>query len=201
MTSLRCFLFLSTALVAASCVDDVDPSELGADATAPVDDATTYTQTSVHRGADGSLSVEQRTITAGEQRAQIAAREAAARGGAQPLDFEVHATCAPSDFWLFDQPNLTGNQLCVAPGPHPASGEWQVPVPLGDLSRAFSCPPTGGTCLHLTWALAAGSFYAGADEVLLGSVPVTWVWAAPYSHRSFSFTDPEQVGKMAFIHF
>jgi hypothetical protein len=92
------------AAVAVSPSDPADPA-----ATSPVPDETTFHETIVTFAADGTATSTDHVITAGEERAENAAR---ARGVA-PLTAR-DGTCASTSFWLYDRQDYTGNRICFA---------------------------------------------------------------------------------------
>jgi hypothetical protein len=141
----RHLLPILICLTAPSCVTADDTT-----------DATAFTQTIVHVGADGTPSIEQRTITLDEERALNAAHLSAADGAPRPLAVTEDPACTSKDFLLYDRTDWTGNLLCLRAGPEQPRGAL-----LGSFTR-FLCDR--GTCFSLTWELTRGSFIAGEDD-------------------------------------
>lgn len=111
-----------------------------------------YTQTAVRVAADGSMTVTHCEVTRAEQLIEQASRKA----GAAPVpgrivDVAVDSACAGSSFWLYDQPDLAGNEICVA-----GSGA----VDLTQLDD--TCVALDGVSSCSTWADAKKSYWAGA---------------------------------------
>jgi hypothetical protein len=182
-------LLVVIALVATSCIDDATSSS----GDPPIDDATVFTETAVHTAADGTLTVEQHSITAGEERAQNAARERAQAGGPQPLDVTVDPACAGTDFWLYATKDWTGDRLCLTAGPSHTGG-----IGLDQIDHPICWAP--GECIHLTWANASGSYWAGVDKGMAGAVPI--------AHGSFTFDlgqkgtfEMQAPGRLSFVYF
>jgi hypothetical protein len=109
----------------------------------PITDATEFTQTAVWLGADGTVRTEARTITAGEQAAQRAART-----GPTTWSYQDKA-CNPDSLRLWDRDNFSGNEICF----HGAGT-----VSLGDFKRT-TCGPVG--CFSTDWRISTGSIAAG----------------------------------------
>lgn len=146
-------LFAVLSLALAGCVGAGDV-ETGA----PQEEAQ-FTRTIVHLDADGSRTVKVVAITAAEQRADV---EALARAGGHVTleDGAEHVasagqalsrdtSCLGSSIWLFDLPNMTGNEICF-------SGTGTVD--LRDYGRG-----NGGL-----WARNVVSFWAGTRAGSLG---------------------------------
>lgn len=125
-----------------------------------------YARTIVQLEADGTTTVRTELITASEQRRQVAAREAAlapSRGedpsfdderlGTTILAISVDSSCNGASMWMFDQPNLTGNEICFT---------GQGYTDLHNYTRLV-CANPWGPCWILTWAGATASYWAGVD--------------------------------------
>ncbi len=113
------FAMVATVLVAAGCGGDPQPGT-------PAADDPIYTLTIVSTGPDGLPHVTTRPISASEQRAAVAARSQLTAGGdraagsSAPSSSGLQETqsalnptaCGPNDMWMFDLPNLGGNEIC-----------------------------------------------------------------------------------------
>jgi hypothetical protein len=151
-----------------------------------------FTETIVRTGADGAPIVTYRIITAAEERAQNAARDRTTSGAPQPLDIVVDPptedpTCAPTDLWIYDQPNFSGNRLCLRPGNHPETN-WESDIALHTLTR-WLCT-SRFNCRGTSWALMQGSVMVGDDVVLLTASPPYDV-RPPHTSSNFVRTDRE----------
>src|SRR5579862_6374904 len=95
----------------AGCAEPAVPSDAGPSPVAiapPVPDETVFRETAVMLSPDGTYEVHEGTVTAGVERAENDRRD---RGGITP-DTDQDPNCATSSFWLYDQPNRTGNRIC-----------------------------------------------------------------------------------------
>jgi hypothetical protein len=139
-------------------------------------------RTIVRVSPDGSFEQTFETITLAEQQAELVARAAfvdASRSdasGAKTLPqtlsiLGVDHGCAAASLWLFDQPQLGGNELCL----FKASADDQAWLDLGTLCR--SSPPS--RCAGL-WAGAVRSLWAGTDPGSLLSCTVNLCNATPF---------------------
>lgn len=121
----------------------------------------TITRTIVRLNADGTETVHQVQITEAQQRADVAAREAATTPGATtPHAGEKVGTtseaittddgCGGASMWLFDGTNLTGNEICFI-GAGTANLKSYI-------RQVFYAPR-----LPTHWNLAVRSYYAGNE--------------------------------------
>jgi hypothetical protein len=118
-------------------------------------DSDVFTRTVVTLKPDGNHVVQTQRITRAEQRADVARRMAALEGSATPSGRPADVgslindpTCASASMWMFDDVNLTGNELCFY-------GYGTV-----DLNRYFDLTRRA----TFTWTYALHSFLAGADN-------------------------------------
>jgi len=112
----------------------------------------TYERTIVTIGAAGpTISTE--TVTADQQREEVAARdEARANPDAISPYVQVSGCWNGGALWMYDQPNYTGNQLCVIdPGWDSLANYWRS-----------TC--SGMTCFVGTWSGAIRSYYGGEQD-------------------------------------
>jgi hypothetical protein len=110
-----------------------------------------FTRTLVRVDDQGNVTYEQREISLSQQQRDKRLRELAERGVAASI--VVDNSCAGASMWMFDQPGLTGNELCVFMFPKSSnwsnSGLWLYPRgPFGSLG---------------TWLHAVRSLWAGAE--------------------------------------
>jgi hypothetical protein len=155
-------LFAAVAAVAAcaalsACLDAPetptapDPS-VAVPTETPVPDETVFTETDVHLDADGQLvASEPRAITAGEERAQNAVKEALSHGDVAAISQDVG--CGSGSFWLYARTDWTGDRICF----------WgQGGADLRDYVR-LRLGIDGHYHIAGTWELPSGSFWAGSD--------------------------------------
>jgi hypothetical protein len=146
-------------------------------------------QTIIYALPDGSVAQKTKLVRASVQRAEIAERarwvEQLARGGIgairQPLATLVtDPSCAGADLWLFDQTNITGNQLCLYKKVTDDQG-W---LDLGTVKRGAIC--SGTLCYIRTWAYAVRSLWAGTDAGALQHCTPTLCYAGPTDNLGFA---------------
>jgi hypothetical protein len=185
--SFRGSVLPSLALALASVVACSGPPAAN-DAPGPAT-TTTFTRTVVEFAPGRPPAVAQVPVTLDEQVARVAQGKPASTsrtvtapscyipdggvpegGVAQAPDagVDIDTSCAGSDLWLFDQTNLTGNELCIRNA---------CPVPIDanlDLSKVGrECtylPPHGVVCFS-SWSGAVRSIYGGneAGEFFAGN--------------------------------
>lgn len=128
-------------------------------------------RTIVRVNADGSYEQRFEAITPAQRQAEIDARAALIAGGeraapARPI-VAIDSACAGADLWLFDQANITGNQLCMF-----LRDESFAFLDLGRFCRIPGCS-TG------TWAGAVRSLWAGVTPGNLTACTPTLCYAGP----------------------
>jgi hypothetical protein len=134
------FVSLTIALSLAGCQEPPD---------AP--DEPVFTRTLVKVDEQGKVTYEQRQITLSEQQRDKQLRELAAQGLAASI--VVDNSCAPASMWMFDQPNLTGNELCLFM--FPKSKNWD--------NHGLHIYPRGPFGSLGNWTRAVRSLWAGAE--------------------------------------
>lgn len=122
------------------------------------DNSETVIRAIIRPGPDGRIETISETISVVEQQAEIAARKSFVasskrEGGSQNLLFETGCGFSNNDLWLFDQPNLTGNQLCISKG----IVFTDDTIFLSQVSRT----------IFSSWAFAVRSLWAGIDDGFL----------------------------------
>lgn len=172
-------------VVLGACLDSPDPAVPAASSAGEeVPDDAVFFEISVTAGPDGPVHSEPRPITAAQIRAQNAERQAMVdaleRGEPVPANAHQDWGCGATSFWLYDQPNLMGNRLCIAADSGPADD-----FPLWQTSRAVPLPLGG--YYYTTWQLRTGSYWAGWFPAELYSGHV--LCAYPYQ-KQMSFTYP-----------
>lgn len=115
-------------------------------------------QTLIWTRPDGTLEQSTRYITLAEQRAQFEERKAQQQATLNGQPSQMMGTLIvdcnnPSALWLFDQSNLTGNQLCLYKNPADAYA-------VQDLGKVWRL---GTTTPVRNWIGAPKSLWAGAD--------------------------------------
>jgi hypothetical protein len=142
---------LPVAVLLAACGTSAPRSEPGA----------TYTRTIVTLDPDGTSAVREETVTAEQQAAEVAAREAALRpGAASGAAGQVQeaisddTSCAGASLWIFDQPGLTGREICFT-----GSGTAH----LASYCRAWMYKGSYRLCVE-TWSTATRSYYSGYES-------------------------------------
>jgi len=173
---LRTLLLTLLFAMPACAMDEPTPDE------SPVTDDTVFTETIVHVQADGTLAIgEPHEITAGEQRAQNAYREQLEAGAVPLVDATLDGSCAPSDVWIYDRTDFTGNRICFA---------------ANTTAVAYFSEYIRGTYPFIaTWRISSGSVWPGVAPGLIRRQPlapdpnywsVSWnAWGA-----RFAFVEP-----------
>jgi hypothetical protein len=181
---IRTLLVASFLLACAGCADQPSdqqlpdapaspPIDVAVEPTvdpAPVPDSTVFTQMIVSHDADGAEHIVRRPITAGEQRARVAARlqQLAGVPSARPL-IDVDGACDVKSFWLFDRMDYTGDEICI-------HGRGVINLKAQWLYRC-NFRPQGNQCWWTTWAIKQGSYLAGESLGGLGR------------HQAFNYAD------------
>ena len=156
---------------------------------APVADSETFTETSVWIDVDGETHSATRPITAGEERAQNAARARHVAGGPGLLIAQDSA-CTGSSLWLYSRSDWTGDLICFA-----GRGAGR----LSDYPRTLCSVGAGGTiCTQWSWVLSQGSLWAGeaSGGLWTGSSPFfpidggaeQTITFDAWEHKAFSVT-------------
>jgi hypothetical protein len=146
-------------------------------------DADIVYRTIVRFSSDGRFEQTFETITPAEQQTELVARATffdATRSDASGVKTHpqtlptlgVDHGCAGASLWLFDQPQLMGNELCL----FKASADDQAWLDLGTLCRGSS---SSGRCAGL-WAGAVRSLWAGTDPGSLLSCTIALCNATPF---------------------
>jgi hypothetical protein len=159
--STKALVLLGVFSCAVGC-SSAEPS--GSSAPAQADDpSAVVSRTIVHLSADGTKKVTTETVTRAAQLEEIAARTAYLQG-TQTGGGNVGATssalltedlgCAGSSLWLFDQPNLQGNEICFK---GPGEGD------LFDYTDVI-CGKGMPYCAIVTWSGSVRSLWAGVDS-------------------------------------
>ena len=142
------------ALGIAACAVDDPP--------APDDGEPYVSQTIVERDASGQLVSHMRIIPRSQATAEFetarTARTGATNSAANDLAPHVVADpgCAPSSIWLFDEPDIGGNMLCLK-----ASAALPDQASLAMFPRCTAI--FHGFCVTGTWSKAIRSYSGGSD--------------------------------------
>jgi hypothetical protein len=129
---------LTFASLLCGCADNAPPDE------------TVFHRTIVHLDGDGAPVVSTASVTAGEQRAQLAALTQELPSGVQQDAITSDASCLGSSIWLHDQANQTGNELCFF-GKGSANLGSFVDVVIPDAGER-------------SWSAAVRSYWAGSGS-------------------------------------
>jgi hypothetical protein len=135
----------------AACADtspapDPDPTQESADESPKISQTIIYTQ------QDGTRTQTTKQVTVAAQQAEIAERTRSLKqnqGGVGVWDLHTDGGCGGADIWLFDGPNLTGNELCL----------YKDANPYLDFLDLDTVGRGGGA----NWGNAVQSFWAGED--------------------------------------
>jgi hypothetical protein len=136
----------------------------------------TYSRTIVHLHGDGTKSVVVDTITSEDQAAEVAAAHASGRGrapvapaapvsgtdglgtAAQPLVAQ-DTSCGSSSFWIFDQVQRQGNEICFYEDTSDGTNAGEVFF--SNYTRTVEC--NGYFCFPFSWSGAVRSYWPGSD--------------------------------------
>jgi hypothetical protein len=152
-------LVVVTSVAASACSGSPDAAS-----------GTVYTRTIVRYDAAGRPSVSAETVNPEQQGRASGALQNGTSGGAGGGN-DVDPNCKGSDLWLFDQPNRSGNELCLF-------DVASTHVVLSEIPR-ICFRYLGGKEVCMTWDASVRSFYAGIG-------PGTFVDAQPYAQETFS---------------
>jgi hypothetical protein len=111
-----------------------------------------FTRTLVKVDEQGKVTYQQRDVTLSQQQRDKQLRELAERGLAASV--VVDNSCAAASMWMFDQPGLNGNELCLFM--YPKSRNYWSTSQLNIFPRG----PFGSLG---SWSRAVRSLWAGAD--------------------------------------
>lgn len=168
MTKIQRLLASSMVVVgvsASGCVTESDPAE-------PAPDIVYRTIVQVR--VDGSLEQRTEAITVAQQQAEQATRTAylaAQREGTRPSPQVIltDSGCAAADLWLFDQPSITGNELCLfRSGLDPLGDELEF----GRICRTARCGSTWDSAIRSIWAGSDQGFFFHCTPTLCFTMPM-----------------------------
>jgi hypothetical protein len=114
-------------------------------------DEPVFTRTVVKVDEQGNTTYEQYEITLSQQQREKRVRALIEQG--LPAAIVVDSSCAPASMWMFDQPNLTGNELCLFASPK--SNLWST--------ASLNIFPRGPFGSLGTWHQAVRSLWAGTE--------------------------------------
>jgi hypothetical protein len=109
-----------------------------------------FTRTVVKFDEQGKVTYEEHRITLSQQQQEKQLRALVQKG--LPASIVVDNSCVWSSMWMFDQPNLTGNELCLYMWPQ--SNQWSTH------NLDFLRGPYGSLGI---WAGAVRSLWAGSE--------------------------------------
>lgn len=186
--------FLAAILVGIATTGCAVSSDVGTISFEPAPGATPSTPDSsdtvyravVQIASDGSVTQNIQIITVAEQRAEQAARAsyiAAMQSGnvehnGSLRTLKIDSGCASADLWLFDQVNLTGNELCL----------FRVEPDFDEINLGTVCRTPVRNCP--TWANAVRSLWAGSDS---GSLIFCTPTSCPITPFPFNFTPFQKI--------